>query len=221
MLITFDGISRLQDPTSSYGIRNGSILVPSATPLPYTLTTTSYQSLLIGLDGKLIYPFFILNDNYALSYLTLTEAENYFQTVLHTSDWDSSSTADKLKTLIAATNIIDRLNFKFVKMFCNQPLQWPRQRYFCHYSSDVSIAIPKAIKQATAEVALVLASGFDIEREIKGSRVLSRQYSSVATTYDRDRPFLHLEMGIPSVTAWSILQPYLRDAGSVELCRVS
>jgi hypothetical protein len=61
------------------------------------------------------------------SYVTVSEAESYFSTVLGADAWEGASQKNKLKALMEATRDIDRLNFKGSKLDPNQPLEFPRK----------------------------------------------------------------------------------------------
>ncbi|HEX8087662.1 MAG TPA: DnaT-like ssDNA-binding protein [Blastocatellia bacterium] len=91
------------------------------------------------------------------SYLSVADADSYVaERVGDTSAWDVDD-AEKEKALISATRRLDQQDFKGCKTTREQALEWPRydvpDRSGWYYDSD---AIPAPIKQAAAELALVL-----------------------------------------------------------------
>ncbi len=146
------------------------------------------------------------------SYATVAEGETYFTERLNSDAWDDATEANKAKSLITATRLIDRLNFKGAKTDSEQTLQFPR---------DDDSSVPNDIKYACLEVALALLDGVDPEIEFENLSMVSQNYANVRSTYDRSIPNEHIVAGIPSVSAWRYLKPYLRDASSIDLSRVS
>lgn len=145
-------------------------------------------------------------------YATLSEANAYFATRLHSGLWTETPPADRNAALADATRRIDRLNFAGEKAVDTQELQFPR-------GTDSSV--PGDIKIACYEIAFALLDGVDPERETQDLGVVSQGYSSVRTTYDRSLVQEHFANGIPSIMAWRYLTPFLRDNRSVLLSRVS
>jgi len=146
------------------------------------------------------------------AYCTKTEADTYFSGRLNTDAWDDASDADKDKVLIQATRIIDQLNFKGEKTDAAQELQFPR-------NDDTEV--PDDIKCACSEIALALLDGVDPEIEADNLFMISQGYANVRSTYDRQAQAEHSVAGVPSVTAWRYLLPYLRDSRAVDLSRVN
>ena len=164
-------------------------------------------------------------------YGTTSEATEYFEQRLFETVWSQSTAADRQKSLIQATQLIDALGYKGDKnsVFlakqadptdeeiraaeASQPLEFPR---------GADIVVPEAIRISTYEIARELLSGRDPELELENLHVSSTGFSSVRTTYNRDgAPIEHLINGIPSTTAWRLLRPFLRDGHEVILSRVS
>lgn len=146
------------------------------------------------------------------AYIDITDASSYFAERLHTEAWDNAEDTDRDKSLAMATKLIDRLNFLGDKTDESQELQFPR------FSDN---EVPQDIKDACCEIALKLLDGFDPEMEFENLLMVSQGYSNVRSTYDRSRVPEHLASGIPSVIAWRLLKPYIRDANTVDLSRAS
>jgi hypothetical protein len=166
-------------------------------------------------------------------YGTVEKANVYFAARLHADVWTSAVAADKPKALLAATKIIDALNFKGYKstvyavLLANsnathdevrvaeatQALEFPR---------DADTVVPVAIEEATYEIAYALLDGRDPEMDLEALAVTSQRYAAVGTSYDRSYgPQAHILNGVPSMVAWRILLPYLRPANEIKLSRVS
>ena len=111
----------------------------------------------------------------ANSYVTVVEADAYFDTRLHTDNWDAevSDSTNKVKALQQATRILDSyVKWLGWKSDEDQALAWPRWG-ICHdgreyfecmdwvlrkdgiYSVDAD-TIPQAVKDAQCELALYL-----------------------------------------------------------------
>lgn len=146
------------------------------------------------------------------SYLTIPEAQTYFNTRLHTEPWDCAIDDQKTKALAMATNIIDRLNYEGEKTNEAQVNQFPR---------DADTVVPQDIMDATTEIALSLLDGVDPELEFENLAMTTQQYGSIKSSYDRSINQDYKMAGVPSMTAWRMLKPYLRDNLGIDLNRVS
>ena len=94
----------------------------------------------------------------ANSYVTLTEANSYFETVPDSSTWTNKTDDQKNRALIAATRWIDSFVFFGDRCDQNQALKFPRNNY---QVDDVELActtIPNNIKYAQYELARALAN---------------------------------------------------------------
>lgn len=166
-------------------------------------------------------------------YGTVAEAIDYFANRLHTTAWDNADVTDRPKALLAATRIIDTLNFKgdksavWVLLQSNadataadkraadatQALQFPR---------DDDTDVPEDIRIACYEIAYALLDNKDPEIELENLRVNTESYGGTKTIYGHDSTYVeHLINMIPSALAWRTLRPYLRDENAVSLIRVS
>ena len=169
----------------------------------------------------------------ATFYGTLDEANDYFAKRLHEFAWSAASMADREKALIAATRLIDDLNFKGYRAAVHalsqshpnatvaeiqavevtQPHEFPR---------GADTVVPEAIRRATYEIAHSLLDNKDPELELETLTVTSMGYGSVRTSYERNQvPIEHIVNLIPSALAFKLLRPFLRDDDAVKLSRVS
>lgn len=144
-------------------------------------------------------------------YQTIYDADTYFETRFNSSIWSPLSDTDKTALLTTATRMIDTLNYEGNKHLAGQELEFPR---------GTDTLVPQVIKDACCEIAYALANGFDPEYEM-------RNLSSTRFTFDNirnesDPKSIHEARahGIPSVVAWDLLRPFLRDASTITLVRV-
>ena len=94
----------------------------------------------------------------ANSYVTLAEANTYFETVPDSSTWTNKTDDQKNRALIAATRWIDTLVYYVDRCDNGQSLKFPRNNYKV---DDVELActtIPNNIKYAQYELARALAN---------------------------------------------------------------
>jgi hypothetical protein len=170
-------------------------------------------------------------------YGTIAEATDYFANRLHETAWTNADVTDRPKALMAATRIIDTLNFKGDKHSvwvwdqanplgtpnatpandriadATQSLQFPR---------DDDTDVPEDIRVACYEIAHSLLDNKDPEIELENLRVNTESYGGTKTVYGPDLTYVeHLINMIPSALAWRILRPYLRDEAAISLPRVS
>jgi hypothetical protein len=150
------------------------------------------------------------------SYVTnLADADAYFVehfTAIETDVWGGASTEHKKAALIEATSILERLNWAGAKADEDQTLQFPR-------GDDTTV--PTDIQQACMESAYALLDGVDPDLEYERLGMKSQGLYSVRATYDHKRVQAHVLAGVPSIRAWRLLFPYLRESRSVQTSRVS
>jgi len=147
------------------------------------------------------------------AYITLVEAEDYFETYrLETLVWDSATEDNKVKALNMSTCLIDTLNFLGTKTDSTQAHQFPRNQ---------DTEVPTDIKRACAELAYELLDDVNPNYEMENLIVTQQTYANVRITRDTGSAPIHLIHGIPSATAWKLLSPYLYDPNTISVVRVS
>ena len=97
----------------------------------------------------------------ANSYVTLAEANTYFETVPDSSTWTNKTDDQKNRALISATRWIDALSFYGDRCTETQALKWPREDYTIDGIDLACSLIPSPIKVATYELARALANDTD------------------------------------------------------------
>lgn len=166
-------------------------------------------------------------------YGTLNEANSYFENRLHETEWSASNSATRTKALIAATAIVDALNFKGLRstvhtLLLSNPdatqseIRESEQDQSLEFPRGADTVVPEAIKVSVYEIAYSLLDGRDPELELEALGISSSGYASVRTTYARNQvPVEHIINGVPSAKAWRLLRPFLRDGSAIQLSRVS
>ena len=97
----------------------------------------------------------------ANSYVTLTEANTYFETVPDSSTWTNKTDDQKKRSLISATRWIDTLVFYGDRCDDGQALKFPRNNYQVDGVELACSKIPNNIKYAQYELARALANDTD------------------------------------------------------------
>ena len=104
----------------------------------------------------------------ANSYVTLTEANSYFETVPSSTTWDDKTVDQKNRALIAATRWIDTFVYQGDRCDENQALKFPRTNYQVDRVELSCSTIPNNIKYAQYELARALANDTDAITGITG-----------------------------------------------------
>lgn len=102
----------------------------------------------------------------ANSYISLAEAESYFESHLYGTAWDSALDAIKDKALAQATRLLDAsTNWIGNKKTREQRLQWPREEVEHDGFFLESDIVPNEVKNATAEMASLFITN-DLTAEV-------------------------------------------------------
>ena len=99
-----------------------------------------------------------VKDANANSYVTLTEANTYFETVPDSSTWTDKTDDQKNRALISATRWIDSFVFYGDRCDDGQALKFPRNNYQVDGVELACSTIPLNIKYAQYELARALAN---------------------------------------------------------------
>lgn len=147
-----------------------------------------------------------------MQYTTEIEGNAFAENYLQIAPWEIATSPLRDRGLKQSTRIIDQLNIRGEKKVESQELQFPRKE---------DDEVPNEVKEACWLIALALLDGVDPEIEFENLQMVAQGYANVRSTYDRDLPAEHLLAGVPSVTAWRLLKPFLRDRDEMTLLRVS
>lgn len=112
----------------------------------------------------------------ANSYVTLVDADAYFETVPDSATWTDKTDDQKNRALISATRWIDALSFYGDRCSETQALKWPRDNYKVDGIDLACTLIPLGIEVATYELARALANDTDA---ITGSTGTTGLYDQV------------------------------------------
>jgi len=97
----------------------------------------------------------------ANSYVTLEDANTYFETVPDSSTWVDKTNDQRNRAIISATRWIDALSFYGNRCTETQALKWPREDYKVDGIELACTLIPVGIEVATYELARALANDTD------------------------------------------------------------
>lgn len=146
-----------------------------------------------------------------IPYADVAYGNSFFADRLRTDAWDTASDADKSKALATATRAIDNLNYAGEKHDTgwstdgstpNQPRQFPR-------GNDT--VVPDAIAQACCELALAFLDDVDPNLEVENLQNSSQGIGEARVARDTSYVMEHVRLGIPSLQAYLLLKPFLRD----------
>ena len=89
----------------------------------------------------------------ANSYVTLAEANAYFETTPDESTWTNKTDDQKNRAIISATRFINDFEFYGERCTTTQALKWPRKEYKVDGVKIDCTFIPQPVKTATFELA--------------------------------------------------------------------
>jgi hypothetical protein len=99
-----------------------------------------------------------LSGSSANSYVTLAQANTYFETVPESGTWTDKTDDEKNRALISATSWLDGLTYYGDRCTTTQTLKWPRENFTVDSVELACSLIPAPIKNATYELARALAN---------------------------------------------------------------
>ena len=143
----------------------------------------------------------------ANSYVTLAEANTYFETIPDSTTWDDKTDDQKNRALISATRWIDGLNFYGDRCDDGQALKWPRNNYHVDNVELVCTAIPNGIKYAQYELAKALANETDA---ITGNKGTDGNYERVKIG-DMDVKYNTSSQGVGTINNVFDVYPWLQS----------
>lgn len=150
-----------------------------------------------------------LKSETANSYVTLAEADSYFETVPDSSTWTNKTDDAKKRALISACRWIDSLNYYGDRCDEDQALKWPRNNYTVDEVELVCTSIPATIKYAQYELARALANETDALTGNKGNEgnIEEIKMGQMEIKYARDSQGVGTVNNVFDVYPW--LQSYL------------
>lgn len=167
------------------------------------------------------------------AYVTIQFAQSYFDERLHETAWSLASAADRPKALLAATRIIDTLRYKGYKHTVYELLQSNPDatqdeiaaaalQQENEFPRGADTEVPMTIQWACCEIAYALLDGVDPDIELENLSAQDYGIGSVRGSFNRTQePLENVINGVPSVTAWKWIRPFLRDDDQIRLARIS
>lgn len=121
----------------------------------------------------------------ANSYISVSDADDYFSNHLYASDWDNASIENKESALIMSTRILDeKIDWIGSKSTKEQALAWGRSGVIDDGYDVSATIVPEAIKNGTAEFAKHLIADNSTENA-DGKGLEKLEVGSVKLTFDK------------------------------------
>ena len=121
----------------------------------------------------------------ANSYISVTDAADYFSNHLYSSDWDNAVTESKESALIMSTRILDeKTDWIGLKNTKEQALAWGRSGVIDDGYDVSATIVPEPIKNATAEFAKHLIADNSTENA-DGKGLSQLKVGSVNLVFDK------------------------------------
>lgn len=144
-----------------------------------------------------------------MTMVTQDQATAYFASRLNSDAWTEQPT-QQVAALAQAHSIVNRLPFQGEKTVDTQEDMFPR------YGATT---VPQKVQDAICEIALALLDGVDPEMEAASLALTKQSMASAHTTFDHSADMERLMAGVPSATAWRLLQPFMPLLNTVKLVR--
>lgn len=142
--------------------------------------------------------------------ITLIETNEYFAGRLFTDAWDSADPISQQKALNHSEDIINKLPFIGEKT---------EETLFPRLIDEEVVELPDNVKYACAEIAIKLLDGHDPEKEYEEALIKTHAFGNIRIERNDNYPE-HVIAGVPSITAWRMLRPYLRSPTNIGIFRV-
>ena len=160
----------------------------------------------------------------ANSYVTLAEANSYFETVPSSANWDDKTDDQKNRAIISATTWLDGLTYYGTRCTTTQALKWPRKEYKVDGVDIKCTFIPDEVKIAAFELARALANDTDAVIGSKGTDGVYEEVKlgDLEVKYNTKSQTASWVNNIFDVFPWvaTYLGPYCRMGGSNYSVRV-
>ena len=154
----------------------------------------------------------------ANSYVTLAEADAYFETVPDDSDWTNKTDDKKNRYLISATRYLDGLGYFGTRCSTTQALSWPRKDYTVDTVEIKCTFVPDEIKIATFELARALANNPNALVSTRGTDGVPEEVKlgDLEVKYNTATQASTMVNNIFDVFPWltTLLSPYCRASNS-------
>ena len=135
------------------------------------------------------------------SYVTLVEANNYFDTRLHSLKWNEATDEDKTKALLQATKRLEREKYFGDRKSSSQKLSFPRVGLGYIDSILLDNIIPEQLKDAQCELAIFMLSNDITQKEVNTGSIKRTTMGDMSVEYLTDQT--------PSVSSFNELPEYI------------
>ena len=160
-------------------------------------------------------PIVVIPSN--LSYVAVESVEAYVRYHLGRMAWITTTLENQQAALVTATKVIDRLPYIGYRAVEGQVLKFPR----IIDGLDDGTTVPQSIQEACIEIAIALLNGVDPEMEFNSLTLTRKEYAGLVQVKDARLMEPHKLVGVPSLTGYLLLVPYLREVGTISLNRIS
>ena len=128
-----------------------------------------------------------LNGANSNSYVTLAEANTYFDSRLHVATWTAATDDDKNRALVMATRRIDQEDFYGDRETTTQALKFARINIGYLDGILLDSTIPLMLKEAVYELAIHLLSTDMSQPSVDTGAISEAKVGSIAVKYAIDR----------------------------------
>lgn len=118
----------------------------------------------------------------ANSYISVADANKYFETRLHSDEWSNASELEQRNALVTATSKIDMQRLIGKKAKKDQVLAFPRQLYVNGHW-HVQDKVPKEVLYATCEEAIALLRQNTVYQDLKEAGIQSKTTGDASVTF--------------------------------------
>ncbi len=145
-----------------------------------------------------------------MAYVTLQQADDYFEVHLSSKPWDALDDPVKQAAINAATTTIDNQRLQGRKADPDQELEFPRR-----IRGVAQEDVPERVEDACCELALHLATVQNSARaQAQRDGVTSIKAGDASETYNVSAVELAMRGALP-VTVANLLRPYLSGTGAI------
>lgn len=108
-------------------------------------------------------------------YQETADVDDYLAAALNTDEWDALSSAEKNRTNVAMTRLLDRQRWQGAKASSGQALAFPRSGLTDSEGNAVSSeSIPAAVLSAHSELCLIAADGSTVQADATTENTIKR-----------------------------------------------
>ena len=124
------------------------------------------------------------------TYLTLEEAESYFENRLpHSQIWEDVPESIKIKSLIQSAKEMEKYHYKGRKLAYTQTLSFPRYYHYYYDNTNylnlnLSGEIYQEVRDCQCEIALAFLTPQDSRKKLQADGVTKVSFGDISEEYD-------------------------------------